>query len=471
MQHAKKSDVKKQDFIIVKEKNNIDIAKIVAPHALQIGIDGFKGSSLKVYGSGFICGSLEIIGGVKGALKLPDGTTSIRSGAGIKVSDARDGSVTLSVGTSTGGVETLVRSGDGLMSSVVNGILTLSLNRETTLPYFSAGAGMRISRVSNHYTLALDTDYIAASEAGVIVNAGSGLVGTEIGGKLSLSINESIVMRQSSLIPGSGISFSTGSDGKITISSVTSSMSQQTVQATDGITGSLFNNILTISLDRTGIAALSGSTFTGPVIAGSGLSGSLTTLADGSSPYLIAGQGIQISTGSSGQVQISSLSSASASAGTEIVMNAQPVGQMNGENLVFSLDHEPADKNAFMLWLNGQLMSYGFDYSINGQEITFINSIPPESADKIRVMYSKQSITKLYAMNVVPQQITAAGNQINVISLPNEPAPQDSLMLFLNGQLLTQGNSNDYSIVGKNVYPLKSFLVEDIIRATYSYVA
>jgi hypothetical protein len=248
-------------------------------------------------------------------------------------------------------------------------------------------------------------------------------------------------------------------------------MSQQTVQATDGITGSLFNNILTISLDRTGIAALNGSTFTGPVIAGSGLSGSLTTLADGSSPYLIAGQGIQISTGSSGQVQISSLSSASASAGTEIVMNAQPVGQMNGENLVFSLDHEPADRNAFMLWLNGQLMSYGFDYSINGQEITFINSIPPESADKIRVMYSKQSITKLYAMNVVPQQITAAGNQINVISLPNEPAPQDSLMLFLNGQLLTQGNSNDYSIVGKNVYPLKSFLVEDIIRATYSYVA
>lgn len=471
MQQAKKSDVKKQDFIIVKEKNNIDIAKIVAPHALQIGIDGFKGSSLKVYGSGLICGSLEIIGGVRGALKLPDGTTSIRSGAGIKVSDARDGSVTLSVGTSTGGVETLVRSGDGLMSSVVNGILTLSLNRETTLPYFSAGAGMRISRVSNHYTLALDTDYIAASEAGVIVNAGSGLVGTEIGGKLSLSINESIVMRQSSLIPGSGISFSTGSDGKITISSVTSSMSQQTVQATDGITGSLFNNILTISLDRTGIAALSGSTFTGPVIAGSGLSGSLTTLADGSSPYLIAGQGIQISTGSSGQVQISSLSSASASAGTEIVMNAQPVGQMNGENLVFSLDHAPADKNAFMLWLNGQLMSYGSDYSINGQEITFINSIPPEPADKIRVMYSKQSIAKLYAMNVVPQQITAAGNQINVISLPNEPAPQDSLMLFLNGQLLTQGNSNDYSIVGKNVYPLKSFLLEDIIRVTYSYVA
>jgi hypothetical protein len=44
-------------------------------------------------------------------------------------------------------------------------------------------------------------------------------------------------------------------------------------------------------------------------------------------------------------------------------------------------------------------------------------------------------------------------------------------MLFLNGQLLTQGNSNDYSIVGKNGYPLKSFLVEDIIRATYSYVA
>lgn len=471
MQQAKKSDIRKQDFIVVKEKNNIDIAKIVAPHELQIGIDGFKGSSLKVNGNGFIGGSLEIVGGVRGALKLPDGTTSIKSGAGIKVSDAKDGSVTLSVGTSTGGVETLIKPGDGLMSSVINGILTLSLNRETTLPHFSAGAGMRISRVSNYYTLALDTDYIAASEAGVIVNADSGLVGSEVDGKLSLSIDQSVVMRKSSLIPGSGISFSTGSDGKITISSVTSSMSQQTVQATNGISGSLFNNILTISLDRTGIAALSGSTFTGPVIASSGLSGSLTTLADGSSPYLIAGQGIQISTGSSGQVQISSLSSASASTGTEIVMNAQPIGQMNGENLVFSIDHVPADKNSFMLWLNGQLMSYGSDYSINGQEITFVNSIPPEPADVIRVMYSKQSITKLYAMNIVPQQIAVAGSQINVISLPNEPEPQDSLMLFLNGQLLTQGDDNDYSVVGKNVYPLKSFFVEDIIRATYSYVA
>ena len=349
MQHVKKSDVRKQDFIVVKEKNNVDIAKIVAPHELQIGIDGFKGSSLKVYGNGFICGSLEIVGGVRGALKLPDGTTSIKSGSGIKVSGARDGSVTLSVGTSTGGIETLVMPGDGLTSSVVNGILTLSLNRETTLPYFSAGAGIRISRVSNHYTLALDTDYIAASEAGVIVNAGSGLVGTDTNGKLSLSIDQSVVMRKSSLIPGSGISFSTGSDGRITISSVTSSMSQQTVQVANGISGSLFNNILTISLDRTGIAALSGSTFTGPVIASSGLSGSLTTLADGSSPYLIAGQGLQISTGSSGQVQISSLSSASAGAGAEIVMNAQPTGQMNGENLVFSIDHAPADKNSFGL--------------------------------------------------------------------------------------------------------------------------
>ena len=168
-----KNDVRKQDFIVVKEKNNLDIARIVAPHELQIGIEGYKNTSLKVKGSGYIDGSLEVGGGIKGALKLPDGSLALRAGTGLKVIDSGNGSVTVSLGSAAGGVETLIRPGDGLESSVSNGVLTLSLNRETTLPHFVEGAGVKISRLANAYTFTLDTAYIAATEAGVVVASGS----------------------------------------------------------------------------------------------------------------------------------------------------------------------------------------------------------------------------------------------------------------------------------------------------------
>ena len=34
------------------------------------------------------------------------------------------------------------------------------------------------------------------------------------------------------------------------------------------------------------------------------------------------------------------------------------------------------------------------------------------------------------------------------LTLPHEPDPGDSLMLFLNGQLLTQGGAHDYQLTG-----------------------
>ena len=65
------------------------------------------------------------------------------------------------------------------------------------------------------------------------------------------------------------------------------------------------NGAYTLSVNNSVVATISGSTFTGAVKFNEGLSGSLTTLADGTS-YLIAGTGISISSESNGAVTITS---------------------------------------------------------------------------------------------------------------------------------------------------------------------
>lgn len=472
MPSISKNDVRKQDFIVVKEKNNIDIAKIVAPHELQVGIDGFKNTSLRVKGSGYVEGSLEVTGGVKGALKLPDGTLALKAGAGLKVVDSGNGAVTVSLGSAAGGLETVVKPGDGLMSSVSNGILTLSLNRETTIPHFVEGTGVKISRLANAYTFALDTAYIAATEAGIVVPSGSGLIGTATGdGKLSLALDTSFIPDRQNLSPGSGISFSTGTDGELVISSTASGSSPLRLGVFDGISGSLDSDILTLSLDRTGLALLEGSIFTGQIVAQGGLSGSLTTLVDGSTPYLKAGAGISILTGSNGQIEISTNSGAASGLGTQLVLNGTLSGVQDGQNLVFELTEQPADPNSFMLWLNGQLLTQGSDYFLEGKQISFISAVAPVVTDVLRAMYSKTVTAKLYAINAVPTQILTLDSMMTGLMLPHDPDPNDSLMLFLNGQLLTQGNDHDYYLSGSAVTFHSPVEAVDVVRATYSYVA
>lgn len=65
------------------------------------------------------------------------------------------------------------------------------------------------------------------------------------------------------------------------------------------------NGSLTLSINNGVVATLTGSIFSGPVVANGGLSGSLSQLGSGIS-YLIAGTGISIFTSSNGQITISS---------------------------------------------------------------------------------------------------------------------------------------------------------------------
>ena len=76
------------------------------------------------------------------------------------------------------------------------------------------------------------------------------------------------------------------------------------VTAGTGLTGGGTSGAVTLNINDSVVATVSGSTFVGVTKHNAGLSGSLTKLTDGTS-YLIAGSGLLISTGSSGAITLS----------------------------------------------------------------------------------------------------------------------------------------------------------------------
>lgn len=270
-----------------------------------------------------------------------------------------------------------------------------------------------------------------------------------------------------------GINVTSGSDGSITISTSGSFLTLDSLASASSVT---FNGDVYIEGMLYGGSPLdvaSDINALGSVTALSGLTGSLTRLADGS-PYLVAGAGISIVTGSQGQVTISATGaggsdrSQSTSLITELVLNEAPVGAIDGTNATFTLAHAPTSASSVMLWLNGQLLTQGAgnDFTVTSQTLTM--SFPPQSGDILLTMYTKSSQAKLFAMNEAATKVVAAG--VIGFELSNTPSPSTSLMLFLNGQLLTQGS--DYTLSTRSVTVTNGFIQDsDVVLATYSYLS
>ncbi len=251
--------------------------------------------------------------------------------------------LTGSVQQVSSGVPYLLSQGSITITTMSNGQIVISGS--------SAGSSTTINVSGGDPAptyLVLSTTASLLNERVFSVSGSSGLRAVDTGpnGTLSLSINDNIVATLSGstftgalvasggisgslqktpgglsyLVAAGGISITSQSNGQIVISG-----SAPGAQVTAGSGISVSGAV--VSINDAVVATLSGSQFTGPVVAGGGLSGSLQRTSAGL-PYLLSQGGITLTTQSNGQIIISGTSGgngSSPSPGTGIIVNGSQV--------------------------------------------------------------------------------------------------------------------------------------------------
>lgn len=365
MSQRKRTELRKKDFLVIRQTKNQNIAKIVTPQTFQIGLDdGEFNKALIVKGNAQVSG------------RLLDGTGSafIKGGGAVTVTEDSSGGVTISTTVGTGATLSAI-AGSGIMPFSYNGTgaasVEVDLFSNTGLELQSLGlaidpsAAFELSATpaANDFLLIHDTSDTGASRnvkkisVSNLMNAASSLssLGNPLvlrdglgnvtysnqGGGLTVDVSRAsngglnIVGG-----PGTGgdlyvdpntateaLSLDATNDyvliydananatRKITPQKFADLASSFSLTAGTGVTytvGTAFNGGAdsTLSIDTSAIPMLStNNTFSGKNTFGvsttAGLTGSIQEVSAGV-PYLLAGANVTITTASNGQITIAS---------------------------------------------------------------------------------------------------------------------------------------------------------------------
>lgn len=130
------------------------------------------------------------------------------------------------------------------------------------------------------------------------------------------------------------------------------------------------------------------------------------------------------------------------------VSDETPGGTINGSNDTFTLAGTPTS-GSLMLFMNGQFLTQGVDYTVSGSTITFASPPVAGLAGKpFKAYYRTADGSNInFADNETPSG-SINGSNTN-FTLAHNPSPDASVILFLNGQQLTQGV--DFTVSGTTI--------------------
>jgi hypothetical protein len=134
---------------------------------------------------------------------------------------------------------------------------------------------------------------------------------------------------------------------------------------------------------------------------------------------------------------------------TTFIDGEMPQGTLNGSNAVFVLANVPSPATSLSLFRNGLLLRAGGDYTVSGNNVTFLTGAAPQSTDLLAASY-RLSVT-IPGVSFIDQE-TPSGviNGVNAgYTLSQTPSPNSSLAIYRNGVRLTSGV--DYTVVGNAI--------------------
>ena len=118
----------------------------------------------------------------------------------------------------------------------------------------------------------------------------------------------------------------------------------------------------------------------------------------------------------------------------------------SGDHQNFTLPESPDPTASLLLYLNGQELNQGSDYTLSGSTITLASPLSGTWNLEAWFRYVITPAALEFADDVTP---TDSGDHQH-FTLPSTPNPAESLQLFLNGmQLLNAGS--DYTLSGANI--------------------